>query len=111
MVGNLNLKALGFDAALGTFRELAGFSVDSTYYVGTDVHYAAYVEFGTSKMAAQPFLRPAANEVQGNLSKHAKKGNPDQILNSIALEVESKAKRRCPVDTGNLRGSIRTWEE
>lgn len=27
--------------------------------VGTDVHYAPYVEFGTSRMAAQPFLRPA----------------------------------------------------
>lgn len=27
--------------------------------VGTDVHYAPYVELGTSRMAAQPFLRPA----------------------------------------------------
>lgn len=27
--------------------------------VGTDVEYAPYVELGTSKMAAQPFLRPA----------------------------------------------------
>lgn len=27
--------------------------------IGTDVHYAPYVELGTSRMAAQPFLRPA----------------------------------------------------
>ena len=27
--------------------------------VGTDVEYAPYVELGTSRMAAQPFLRPA----------------------------------------------------
>lgn len=27
--------------------------------VGTDVDYAAYVELGTSKAGAQPFLRPA----------------------------------------------------
>lgn len=27
--------------------------------VGTDVEYAPYVEFGTSRMSAQPFLRPA----------------------------------------------------
>lgn len=27
--------------------------------VGTECHYAAYVEFGTEKTAAQPFLRPA----------------------------------------------------
>lgn len=28
--------------------------------VGTDVHYAAYVELGTSRARAQPYLRPAA---------------------------------------------------
>jgi len=27
--------------------------------VGTDVEYAAFVEFGTSKQEAQPYLRPA----------------------------------------------------
>jgi HK97 gp10 family phage protein len=30
-------------------------------YVGTDVEYASYVEFGTQKMAANPYLRPAAD--------------------------------------------------
>ena len=30
--------------------------------VGTSVKYAPYVEFGTSKMRAQPFLYPAVNE-------------------------------------------------
>lgn len=29
-------------------------------YIGTNVEYAPYVEFGTKKMAAQPFLEPAA---------------------------------------------------
>lgn len=28
--------------------------------VGTDVEYAAFVELGTSRMRAQPYLRPAA---------------------------------------------------
>ncbi|GAG26929.1 unnamed protein product, partial [marine sediment metagenome] len=28
-------------------------------YVGTNVNYAIYQEFGTKKMAGQPFLRPA----------------------------------------------------
>ncbi len=27
--------------------------------VGTNVEYAAYVEFGTSRMAPQPYMRPA----------------------------------------------------
>ena len=30
-----------------------------TWYVGDGVHYGIYVEFGTSKMYAQPFLVPA----------------------------------------------------
>ena len=28
-------------------------------YVGTNVEYAPYIEFGTSKMAARPYLKPA----------------------------------------------------
>lgn len=111
MVGNFNLKAVGFASTLNTLRQLAGFDINKTYYVGTDVHYAAYVEFGTSRMESQPFLRPAANEVQANLGKHFNQNSPEAILKSAAVDVESKAKRKCPVDTGNLRGSIRTWSE
>lgn len=33
--------------------------------VGTNVEYGAYVEFGTSRQAAQPFLRPALAEAVG----------------------------------------------
>ena len=29
-----------------------------------DVDYAVYVEYGTSRMAAQPYMRPAAERVQ-----------------------------------------------
>lgn len=29
-------------------------------YIGTNVEYAAYVEYGTSKTQAQPYLQPAA---------------------------------------------------
>lgn len=32
--------------------------------VGTDVEYAPYVEFGTRRMRAQPFLRPAAQQAK-----------------------------------------------
>ena len=33
---------------------------EDTEIIGTNVHYAPYQEFGTSKMAAHPFLKPAA---------------------------------------------------
>lgn len=31
-------------------------------YIGTNVEYAPYVELGTVKQAAQPYLKPAATE-------------------------------------------------
>lgn len=37
-------------------------SSEDAVYVGTNVEYAPYVETGTRRTAAQPFLRPAATE-------------------------------------------------
>ena len=37
--------------------------------VGTDVPYAEHVEFGTSKMPARPYLRPALDENKGAMVK------------------------------------------
>lgn len=39
-----------------------------TEMVGTGVEYSVYVEFGTSKMAAQPYLRPG---VESHASEYA----------------------------------------
>lgn len=36
---------------------------DQTGFVGVGANYGVYVEFGTSKMAAQPYLVPAAEQV------------------------------------------------
>jgi HK97 gp10 family phage protein len=33
---------------------------DTSGVVGTNIEYAPFVEFGTSKMAAQPYMTPAA---------------------------------------------------
>lgn len=35
---------------------------DKSAYVGTNVEYAPYVELGTSRAKAQPFIKPAATE-------------------------------------------------
>lgn len=37
---------------------------DLSEIVGTDVEYAPYVELGTRRMRAQPFLRPAAEQAK-----------------------------------------------
>lgn len=35
---------------------------ETAVMVGTDLEYAPFVEYGTSRMAARPFLRPAIDE-------------------------------------------------
>lgn len=40
-------------------------SVGDTVYITIGTDYWAYVEYGTSKMAAQPFIRPALSRRRG----------------------------------------------
>jgi HK97 gp10 family phage protein len=54
----------------GTYSDIGGKKVTShsaTLLVGTNLEYAKYQEYGTSKMAAQPFLRPALDEEKENV--------------------------------------------
>ncbi len=37
--------------------------------VGTNVEYAPFIELGTVKMAAQPYLNPALEQNKGNIKK------------------------------------------
>lgn len=47
----------------GRLRNSITHAVDGdTAYIGTNVEYAPYVEMGTSRTRAQPFLKPAATE-------------------------------------------------
>lgn len=48
--------------------------------IGTNVEYAPYVELGTSRQSAQPYLRPAIDN------------NRNQIKNIMALEYEKGLK-------------------
>lgn len=47
-------------------------------YIGSNVEYAPYVELGTSRMAARPFLRPAAQ----NHSNEYKQLMEDSLKNA-----------------------------
>lgn len=40
-----------------------------TVYVGTNVEYAPYVELGTSKQSAKPYLRPAVEQNRRKIEK------------------------------------------
>lgn len=52
--------------------------------IGYDAPYASFVEFGTYKMAAQPFLRPAFDEYE------------DEALSAILDSVESHIRSVIP---------------
>lgn len=46
----------------GEYSSSIGEEKEQAVYVGTNVEYAEYVEMGTSKTKAQPFLRPAVED-------------------------------------------------
>lgn len=54
----------------GTIKaEIEGTSENPILVLSADTNYAEYVEFGTSRMKAQPFLRPAIEYVEENAPK------------------------------------------
>jgi HK97 gp10 family phage protein len=52
---------------VGTFRDIAKPSSPGQVFVGTAVDYGPYVEYGTVKSNAQPFLRPALDMARGKV--------------------------------------------
>lgn len=46
------------------YRVRSPFMGRYTFILGAYAHYAGFVEFGTRKMAARPYLRPAIEEVK-----------------------------------------------
>lgn len=96
------------------------FGNDGTVYlVGPTTNYAVHHEFGTSKMEARPFMRPAAERVRSNLNHHIRKISTSQgipltseeaVVRCAALAVETEAKkiadRKDVRDSGTTIASI-----
>ena len=85
--------------------------------IGTNIEYGPYVELGTSRQSAQPYLRPAYDEKRGAALKEVADvlkmnlpGAPKlkMALHSGGLVIEAQAKINAPVLTGTLRSSITT---
>lgn len=43
-----------------------------TYHIVAGTDYAAYLEYGTAKMAARPYMRPVFNQWSGKIEQDAK---------------------------------------
>lgn len=127
----------GFAQAVGLSRVVSGFERlrdqvggDAVYLVGSNVEYAVYLEFGTSKMPAYPWLRPAVSEFERNPRKFIEThtnttidalDSADAVVEAVALALERRmtdnvtagdkspeADPDHPVrQTGNLAGSIK----
>lgn len=121
------VKAVGLKQVLGGLESLVDdLEGDVVYVVGSSVEYAVYLEFGTSKMQAYPWLGPAVNDFKSNPTGMV---NPDgvesagQLVEEIALALERQAKKNASAgsggrssgthpdhpkrQTGNLAGSIK----
>ena len=49
--------------------EVSAPTQDDTLHVGLNVAYAPHVEYGTIKMAAQPFMRPALDNRRSDIRR------------------------------------------
>ena len=55
--------------------------VGSGVKAGTELEYAHYVEYGTSKQAAHPYLQPAVEIVRGKY--------PEMVIEDVKAEVRT----------------------
>lgn len=111
-VGSMGMSVVGVRSAVDALESLkSGFTEETAWIVGVGAEYGAYVELGTSNMEAQPYLFPAAKQVMrtefAQLEQEA--GDVNDLVRLLALEIEGQAKRKSPVDTGNLRSSIEAF--
>lgn len=67
--GSITIEGMGESTAVRTPAtgddKITGPSDENEIYVGTNVDYAAYQEFGTRKNEAQAYLRPALDLAKG----------------------------------------------
>lgn len=123
-VSGWGVRLIGYDAAIDALESLKFvWNGERLILVGPTVSYAVYQELGTSKMAARPFMRPAAERVKADPAHYAGQVAGAQnidistetgFLRAVALAVQNEAKRIADQkdvrDTGDLIASI-TIEE
>lgn len=121
-MASFDLTTTGFDDVLRLFTDISTrFDGDTVYLVGPTVKYAVYLELGTSKMEARPFVRPAAERVQSDFGLVSQFIDGDVlevgeagVVEATALAVEAEITRiitqKGLIDTGAMRASVTTVE-
>lgn len=66
----MSASAMGAGSVgVGRYNGTVGQRGDETVYIGTNVEYAAYVEFGTVNTPPQPYLKPAVMDHLGTYQR------------------------------------------
>jgi hypothetical protein len=118
------MSDFGFDADFDELVETLEDMQDEvgqsgTFFIGTAVEYAVYLEFGTSKMDPKPFFRPALAEARRDLSGFIRDNSrktieeidsADELARTIAFALERRVKQiiteKGLIETGTLRASV-----
>lgn len=99
------VQAIGLASVLGGFENMLDqMEGDVVYLVGTNVEYAIYLEFGTSKMEAYPWLGPATAEFKSNPSAFVDVDDANssgELVTKIALALERRATQNATAGGGN----------
>ena len=104
------MSAIGFNAVNKMFQNAMPGPIEP-WHTFTETEYAAYVELGTSRASAQPYMRTAIEQTMAEFSELAAKAkDTNDLIRLIALRIEYHAKRNCASmfadPTGNLMRSI-----
>ena len=118
MARGASIKWQGTKALEAKIRKMVSGSMRAHARIGTNIEYGPYVELGTSKQRAQPYLRPALDEKKPEALKEVSDVLSSGLLHggmklrdalySGGLVIERAAKIKAPVLTGTLRSSITT---
>jgi len=101
------MSMAGFAQLEQVFQEAQQVTEKAHWIVGSSAEYAIYVEFGTSRMDAQPYMRPAVRKALRDLSAGNIPGeNLNEVVKNTAMRVEKYAKKIVPTDTHKLQWSI-----
>lgn len=116
-MASASAKYIGEKALIAKIKRMTSGASKAQARIGTNIEYGPYQELGTSRMAAQPYLRPAYDEKRGEALKEiadvlalSLPGPPKlkMALHSGGLVIEVQAKIYAPRDTGTLSTSITT---
>ncbi len=113
MTGGWGMQMIGFNAIMDLFDDIeANWAGSSVWLAGTEVHYAVFLEFGTSKMPAYPFARPAVDRVMQTQadgiadSADSIEELVSDLAQAISDEMSSVIQEKDLIDTGKLLRSI-----